>query len=197
MYLVTWQTRILDGPRTFLVIVLNGALRTSEKEVWESGNCELPDLKSVIWGWLIAVIELCEVPPWARGESSKSLPSVDVLELPPVEGRSLMLPNKPESPSFLRDRSDDEPHAYGSGGIGLSPHGKAPLNSFKHPIRQHNIINREQSRFLKFSLYSGNTQVVRMTLDYKDYHFITEPKLLRIKVNMSTPYNSYGGEKAK
>jgi len=34
----------------------------------------------------------------------------------------------------LRDRSDDEPHAFG-GGIGLLPHERAPLHPFQHPIR--------------------------------------------------------------
>ena len=45
------------------------------------------------------------------------------------------------------------------------------------------------------SLLGKHTQVVRMTLDYKDYHFITESKLLCIKVNMITQYNSDKGER--
>jgi len=163
-YSVTWQheyyMELWSAMHTLLAIVLKGALRTSEKEVWERGNCELPDLKSAIWRWLITDVESCEVPPRARGESSKSLPSVDVPELPPVEGRSLMLPNEPEPLSFLRDKSDDEPHAFGAGDIVLSPHGKSSLHSSKHRIRQHNIINNstgKQSRFVEFSIYFRNT----------------------------------------
>jgi len=58
-----------------------------------------------------------------------------VLELPGEEGRSLMFTNDPEPSPFLRDRSDDEPHAFGAGGIVLSPHGRAPLHPFQHPFR--------------------------------------------------------------
>jgi hypothetical protein len=75
---------------------------------------------------------------------------------------SFVLPNEPEPPSLLRGRSDDEPHTFGAGGVGLSPHGKAPLHPFQHPIRL-----SATGKFSQFSLSSY----------CQDYNFHTETKL--------------------
>lgn len=68
-----------------------------------------------------------EFGPQALGEPSDSLPAVDGLEPPPEEGRPLKWLDELELPSFLEDRIDDEPHAFGVADGALLPHVRVPL----------------------------------------------------------------------
>lgn len=70
-----------------------------------------------------------EFGPQALGESRDSLPAVEGLEPPPEEGRPLKWLGEPEPPSFLGDRSEEEPHAFGVVGAGLLPHVRVPFGT--------------------------------------------------------------------
>lgn len=144
----------MGGKHTrFLLLVLNGAFRTWVKESGKREGRELLAIVTVLWRRFAAVGKwfggnTCDTDEWldfgprTLGMSRKSLPTVDVVELPLEEGRSLMWLNKSEPPPFLGYITEGETHAFDAGGIGLSPCVAVPLTYSSQKSHQITIIEK-------------------------------------------------------